>query len=66
MKYRAVGNRCAVNLESLNLPVTKEVALNLLEQQGFRELKVDIINLACSRLGCSQYRRSARLAEAPG
>lgn len=65
MNYRAVGNRCAVNLDFLKLPVTNEVALTMLKYNGFKCLDVDVVLLACQRLGHSQYRRSARPSEAP-
>lgn len=66
MKYRAVGNRCAVNLASLNLPISDDEALKVLEGEGFRRLEVDVVELARRRLGRSEYRRSARPSESPG
>lgn len=65
MEYRAVGNRCAVNLDSLHLPISREEALAMLGRKGFALVEVDIIVLARQCIGTSQYRRGARLFEAP-
>jgi len=65
MEYRAVGNRCAVILDSLRLPISHEEALAILTQKGFRHVEADIITLARQCIGTSQYRRGARLLEAP-
>ena len=65
MKYLAVGNRCAVNLKSLQLPISDEEALAILVARGFRILEVDILALARCCIRYSQYRRSAKPSEAP-
>ncbi|MDP2932544.1 MAG: NlpC/P60 family protein [bacterium] len=65
MEYRAVGNRCAVILDSLRLSVSREETLAILNHEGFVLIKVDIIALARQRIGTSQYRRGARFSEAP-
>lgn len=65
MEYRAVGNRCAVNIESLNLPISNAEALAILKLKGFAVVEVDIIALARQCIGKSKYRRGARLHEAP-
>lgn len=65
MEYRAVGNRCAVILDSLHLPTSREETLAILNQKGFTLVEVDIIALARQCIGTSQYRRGARLFEAP-
>ena len=65
MEYRAVGNRCAVSLNSLQLPILREETLAMLNKKGFTVVEVDIIALARQCVTTSQYRRGARLFEAP-
>ncbi len=65
VEYRAVGNRLAVDFASLKLSVTAEQILELLLAQGFGVIEVDIVKLARQCIG-AQYRRGARLREAPG
>lgn len=65
LQYRAVGNRCAVHLPSLGLPISDTETTSILIQKGFREIKVDLIILARECIGISQYSRGARLREAP-
>ncbi|MDO8590089.1 MAG: NlpC/P60 family protein [bacterium] len=65
MEYRAVGNRCAVILGSLRLPISREETLTILNRQGFVLVEVDIIALARQYIGTSQYRRGARPSKAP-
>ena len=65
MDYRAVGNRCAVNLDSLRLPIPRQRALAILFEKGFREVEVDVIALARWCMATSQWRRGANPAEAP-
>lgn len=65
MAYRGVGNRCAVDLNSLRLPISREMALSILTSKNFRILTCDSITLARSCIGISRYRRGARLCEAP-
>lgn len=65
MEYRACNNRCAVILNDLDLPIPREQILEILHRKGFELLNVDIITLARERIGKSQYRRGARMWEAP-
>lgn len=65
MEYRAVGNRCAVILDSLHLPISREESLTTLNNKGFVLVEVDIIALARQCIGTSRYRRDARFFEAP-
>lgn len=65
MEYRAVGNRCAVILDSLHLPISREETLVILNHKGFALVEVDIVALARQCISTSQYRRGARLFEAP-
>jgi hypothetical protein len=65
LQYRAVSGRVAVHLDSLNLSINNSHALEILFEKGFREIKVDIVALARSRIGVSKYERGARLCEAP-
>lgn len=66
MEYRCIGNRCAVDFSSLQLPISRDEALVMLNQLGFRLLDVDVCTLARECIGTSQYRRGARPSEAPG
>ena len=66
MEYRAVGNRCAVDIDALQLPLTREEILNILAGKGFGIIEVDLVMLARRCIGRSRYRRGARLWEAPG
>lgn len=65
MEYRAVENRCAVIIDSLRLPISREETLVMLNKKGFALVEVDIIALARQCIGKSQYRRGARFSEAP-
>lgn len=65
MKYFGVGGRCAVNLESLNLPINREEILRILFENGFRLVNLDMITLARECINSSIYRRGARPSEAP-
>ena len=65
MEYRAVGCRCAVSLDSLSLPISNQEALAILAEKGFKIVEIDIIALARHCIGNSQYRRGARMVEAP-
>lgn len=65
MEYRAVGNRCAVILEDLDLPIPPEQALDILCKKGFVKIDVDLSGLARQCVGKSQYRRGAQPSEAP-
>ncbi len=65
MHYRAAHNRCAVILDDLRLPISKEEALAILLRKNFSVVTIDIIELARTCLGTSLYRRGARVAEAP-
>lgn len=65
MEYRAVGNHCAVHIESLNLPISKDTTIRILQNIGFDLVEVDIITLARQCINTSRYRRGARFSEAP-
>ncbi|MEK7139271.1 MAG: NlpC/P60 family protein [Patescibacteria group bacterium] len=65
MDYRAVGNRCAVAMDPLQLPIPTDQAVDILETLGFRVVAVDLIALARQCVGTSRYRRGARLSQAP-
>ncbi len=65
MKYFAVKNRCAVDLESLNLPISREETLQILCRKGFEFVNVDVIELARECVANSKYSRGARLKDAP-
>jgi hypothetical protein len=63
--YLAAGKRCAVDFESLKLPVSQEVALNILLKINFKVLDVDLLEIARSCIGKSTYRRGSSIHSAP-
>lgn len=63
MLYRAVGNRCALDLSSL--PLTEETSLRLLYLLGFKILQVSAGELARSCVEYSRYCRGVSIREAP-
>lgn len=65
MIFRSVGNRCAVILESLKLPMSDQDALETLRLKGFKLLDVNILALARDYLGRCKYARGARMSQAP-
>ena len=65
MEYRIVGNRCAVNLSLMHLPISDENALDILFKKGFKALEVDLIEIARQCVRTSLYRRGAKPSEAP-
>ena len=69
MHYRAVGNRCAVHLPSLNLNLpptyTEEAILEILQGLGFIVVDVDLEALARTFVGVSTYKLKASMDEAP-
>lgn len=65
MEYRVSGNRCAVILNLLNLPISNEEALKILYSKGFEKIDVDIIELAKRCIRTSQYKRGVKISEAP-
>lgn len=64
MHFRAVANRCAVDIRQLQLPVSDELAIQILCGAGFSPLEVDVVRLGRELIG-AEYRRGAPLAEAP-
>lgn len=65
MEYRAVGNRIAVDLNTLGLPISHHEALRILYDKGFKIIEVDLISLARQCIGRSRYCRGVRPSEAP-
>ncbi len=63
--YRAVDNRCAVNLDALNIDIPKENVLEILKMQKFDSVDVDLVALARSCIETSRYKRGSRLSQAP-
>ncbi|MDO8622357.1 MAG: NlpC/P60 family protein, partial [bacterium] len=64
--YRAVGGRCAVDLERLLVPGTSEEKRAAIEAVGCTIVPVNLTALARSCVGRSAYHRGARASEAPG
>lgn len=65
MVYSAVGARCAVVLELLDLQISNAEALDLLNKYGFEIVDLDVIEIARSRIDVSQYFLGARIVAAP-
>lgn len=63
--YHNVGDRIAVNLKSLRVPIDCERIKRTLVQLGFSELSINLTLLARKLVGCSHYRRGAQPEEAP-
>lgn len=69
MNYRAVNNRCALDLNNLNFNLpstyTRKAILEILQESGFSVIDVDLVSLARTFIGVSQYRLKAAMNEAP-
>lgn len=65
MIYRSVGNRCAVDFDDMQLSIPPHQSLEILNNKGFQKIEVNLIKLARAFVGVSEYRRSARVSEAP-
>lgn len=67
MHYRAVGSRCAVDVEALAEAnaITSDRAILILQSLGFRRVDVDVVALARDCVGRAKFRRGARPEEAP-
>ncbi len=59
------GQRCAVDMRQLQLPITDKEALEILKKEGFSEVSVEVDSLARSLIGVAQYKRGADSREAP-
>lgn len=65
MLYRSVGEKIAVDLKSLKLPVDNNQAKNILMASGFIPVEFNLTRLARGLVGTSKYRRGALPHEAP-
>lgn len=65
LNYLAAGKRCAVDFKSLKLPVSKEIALNILSKINFKVLDIDLMEIARSCIGKSMYKRGSSIHNAP-
>lgn len=65
MEYRAVGRRCAIAIDSLCLPISRQEALEFLVSKNFKVTNINLIELARRCVGVSKYKRGAKLNEAP-
>lgn len=63
--YRAVSNRCAVDLRSMELPLDEVAALTILAEKGFTVTDVDLVALAESVVGKAKWKLPSRQWEAP-
>ena len=64
MEYITTNGRCAVNLNSLNLPISNDEALKILKAKSFEVIDIDLIKLARKYIG-APYHRSIKISEAP-
>lgn len=65
MDYHAYGKRCAVDIELLNLHISKKQIIAILSKKGFDVIDVDMIALARKCIGSSIYSRGADPFKAP-
>ncbi len=66
MIYRAVGNRCAVNLKDLKLPISDLAAIQVLRHLGFEVLEVDLLSTAYKIITSKPlFKKVALIKEAP-
>jgi hypothetical protein len=74
MNYRAVGNRCVVDLNATlrvdyggvePAAVKYGHTMDVLTELGFVQIEVNLVDLARETLPTLTYRRGARMAEAP-
>lgn len=65
MEYRAVGNRCAVLLDSLARFIPPGEIMTILNRHGFEIVEIDIVSLARQCIGKSKYRRQTPAWHAP-
>lgn len=65
MIFQAVGNRCAVDLSSVDIPLARAEILARLNSLGFKTLNVDIVQIIEGAVGASVYKRGARMHLAP-
>jgi len=63
--YRTVGNRVAVDIRALQVPVSDNVLLDFLTQKGFRILDLDIVTEARRCIGLAAYVLRAKMCQAP-
>ncbi len=63
--YLAVGNRCAVNMESLSLPIPDSEAVMILQEMGFQLINESLTSLLEPLVGQSIYKRNCQAEEAP-
>ena len=65
MEYQAVGNRIGVDFISLDLPIPKDEALDILEKSNIRRIEVNIHDIAKELVGKAQWKLLSRQWEAP-
>lgn len=66
--FRNVGNRCAVILKDLCLPVSESEALKILLSSGYHDVSISwekVVELMREYIGVSEYKRGATMQEAP-
>ncbi len=64
MIYCGVNSLCALDLNDLNLGISHQEAIDLLKEEGFTVVAVDLLAMARKQIGVP-YKRCALLSEAP-
>lgn len=64
--YQAAGLRCAVDLNDFSDFIAKEDAVAVLQNLGFKILKLNILDIASHMIGAARYKVGSRLSKAPG
>lgn len=64
--FRAVKQRCALDLSALYLFIPEDEILAILKSRGFRVINVDMVALARGLVGRSRYVFDAKYKRAPG
>jgi hypothetical protein len=68
MEYYSYGNRCAVDLNAFNLPISHEEALKILEARGHHQIHINfkiMTSLLRELIGYAKYKRGAGSDKAP-
>jgi len=65
MMYRAVGNCCAVDLKSMDVPLDEDAIFEILKEKGFRRVDVDMVSLSESVIGKASWKLPSGQWEAP-
>lgn len=65
MMFRAVQDRCAVDVKSMDWPVDIDTALGILQKRGIRKINVDLIAVAEGLVGKAGWKLPSPQSDAP-